>query len=177
MLDTSFRNFYKNASDSLILENSEGVIKHLTHLEELILTSKEEGLNMALSFLRELYDIFKGKTISSTFVSVKIDGCIHPETKVVTERGSQTIESIITQINAGQDILVYGFDFTENKTTLTNISYARSGIGSKSWVEIELENGDLFRCTEDHEVYTENRGWIQAKNLTVDDELKYLAQN
>lgn len=74
MLDVSFRNFYKNASDSLILENSEGVIKHLTHLEELILTSKEEGLNMALSFLRELYDTFKGKTGSSTFVSVKIDG-------------------------------------------------------------------------------------------------------
>ena len=74
MLDTSFRNFYKNASDSLILEDSEGVIKHLTHLEELILTSKQEGLDMALAFLRELYETFKGKSNSSTFVSVKIDG-------------------------------------------------------------------------------------------------------
>jgi hypothetical protein len=87
MLDTSFRNFYKNASDSLILEDSEGVIKHLTHLEELILTSKQEGLNMALAFLRELYDTFKGKINSSTFVSVKIDGApacivgINPENK------------------------------------------------------------------------------------------------
>lgn len=87
MLDESFRKFYKNASDSLILEDSEGVIKHLTHLEELILTSKEEGLNMALSFLRELYETFKGKTNSSTFVSVKIDGApacivgINPENK------------------------------------------------------------------------------------------------
>jgi len=74
MFDTSFRNFYKNASDILILEDSEGVIKHLTHLEELILTSKQEGLNIALSFLQELYEIFKGKTNSETFVSVKIDG-------------------------------------------------------------------------------------------------------
>lgn len=74
MFDTSFRNFYKNSSDNLILEDSEGVIKHLTHLEELILTSKQEGLNTALSFLRELYEIFKGKSDSPTFVSVKIDG-------------------------------------------------------------------------------------------------------
>jgi hypothetical protein len=87
MLDVSFRNFYKNASDSLIVESSEGVIKHLTHLEELILTSKEEGLNMALSFLKELYEIFKGKANSPTFVSVKIDGApacivgINPENK------------------------------------------------------------------------------------------------
>lgn len=97
MLDVSFRNFYKNASDSLILESSEGVIKHLTHLEELILVSKkvgdktiflkQEGLDTALSFLRELYQIFKGKSDSSTFVSVKIDGApacivgINPENK------------------------------------------------------------------------------------------------
>ena len=74
MFATSFRNFYKNASDTLILEDSQGVIKHLTHLEELILTSKKEGLDLALSFLRELYEIFKGKANSETFVSVKIDG-------------------------------------------------------------------------------------------------------
>lgn len=87
MLDISFRNFIKGASGSLIIESSEGVIKHLTHLEELILTSKKEGLEMALSFLRELYEIFKGKSDSSTFVSVKIDGApacivgINPENK------------------------------------------------------------------------------------------------
>lgn len=74
MLNVSFQNFYKNSSDRLVLESSEGVIKHLTHLEELILTSKDEGLNMALSFLRELYTVFKGKADSQTFVSVKIDG-------------------------------------------------------------------------------------------------------
>lgn len=87
MLETSFRNFYKSASDTLILEDSEGVIKHLTHLEELILTSKQGGLSMALSFLKELYEVFKGKSNSSTFVSVKIDGApacivgINPENK------------------------------------------------------------------------------------------------
>jgi intein/homing endonuclease len=70
--------------------------------------------------------------------------------------------------------LVWGFDFKQNSNTLTDISCARSGFGSKQWVEIELENGDLFKCTEDHEVYTENRGWVQAKDLTDQDNLKFL---
>lgn len=75
MLETSFRSFYKEASPYFIFENAEGgVIQHLTHLEELILTSKKEGLETALSFIRELYEIFKGKADSKTFVSVKIDG-------------------------------------------------------------------------------------------------------
>lgn len=73
MIQTSFKNFYTNSS-YILLESSDGVIKHLTHLEELILTSKQEGLNLALSFLTNLLDIFKGNSQSKTFVSVKIDG-------------------------------------------------------------------------------------------------------
>ncbi len=74
MLETSFRSFFKTASPHLFIESTEGVIKHLTHLEELVLTLKEEGLRTAFSFLQELYEIFKGKADSKTFVSVKIDG-------------------------------------------------------------------------------------------------------
>lgn len=104
MFATSFRNFYKDTSDNLILENSEGVIKHLTHLEELILTSKQEGLNTALSFLRELYEIFKGKSNSQTFVSVKIDGApacivgINPENKHFFV-STKSVDNVTPKIN------------------------------------------------------------------------------
>ena len=75
MIETSFRTFFAQASEQIILnEEAEGVIKHLTHLEELILTSKQEGLNLAIQFLKELYNTFKGKIDSQTFVSVKFDG-------------------------------------------------------------------------------------------------------
>lgn len=74
MFETSFLKFFKESSTHIITEEAEGVLKHLTHLEELILTSKQEGLNLAIQFLKELYDTFKGKTDSQTFVSVKFDG-------------------------------------------------------------------------------------------------------
>ena len=74
MLETSFRKFFKESSEHFITEEAEGVLKHLTHLEELILTSKKEGLDIAIQFLKELYDTFKGKADSKTFTTIKFDG-------------------------------------------------------------------------------------------------------
>jgi hypothetical protein len=75
MLETSFGSFFGVASRQINLnEQAEGVLMHLTHLEELILTSKKPGLDMALAFLKELHEIFKGKTDSTTFTTVKFDG-------------------------------------------------------------------------------------------------------
>ena len=74
MLKTSFRKFFKESSEHFITEEAEGVLKHLTHLEELILTSKKEGLDIAIQFLKELYDTFKGKADSKTFTTIKFDG-------------------------------------------------------------------------------------------------------
>jgi hypothetical protein len=173
MLKVPFTTYFQKRSEEIILEQKENVITHLTHLEELILTKKQDGLNLAILFLRELYNTLHGNASSKTFVGVKYDGCIHPETKIVTDQGSVTIHKIIEDFQAGEKILVRGFDFNQNTEVLANVSCAHSSAGLKQWVEIELENGDFFRCTEDHEVYTENRGWIQAKDLTVHDTLKY----
>jgi hypothetical protein len=74
MLETSFRSFFDQASEKIIVEQQEGVIKHLTHLEELILTSKKEGLITAIQFLKELYEVFKGKVDSRVFTTIKFDG-------------------------------------------------------------------------------------------------------
>ena len=36
-------------------------------------------------------------------------------------------------------------------------------------IEIELESGELLKLTPDHKVYTENRGWVEAVDLTNAD--------
>jgi hypothetical protein len=74
MLETSFKSFFGQASEKIVVEQQEGVIKHLTHLEELILTSKKEGLITAIQFLKELYEVFKGKVDSQVFTTIKFDG-------------------------------------------------------------------------------------------------------
>ena len=38
-------------------------------------------------------------------------------------------------------------------------------------IQLDLENGKTIKLTPDHKVYTENRGWIEAKDLTDADVL------
>ena len=42
---------------------------------------------------------------------------------------------------------------------------------SEELIEIELEDGKVLRCTPDHKIYTKNRGYIKAEELTENDEL------
>jgi len=39
-------------------------------------------------------------------------------------------------------------------------------------IEIELPSGKILRCTENHKIYTTNRGWVEAKDLLETDNLK-----
>lgn len=75
MLSLSFESFFiEVCKQQLIFEETEGILLHLTHLEELILTSKEQGLDIAITFLSDLLDTFEGNSASSVFVTVKYDG-------------------------------------------------------------------------------------------------------
>ncbi len=75
MIEQAFNSFYKdNTSKYLVIEQQEGIIKHLTHLEELILTRQKEGLDVAIEFIKALADSFNGNVDSGVFTTVKYDG-------------------------------------------------------------------------------------------------------
>jgi hypothetical protein len=75
MIEQAFNSFYKDSiSKYLVIEQQTGIIKHLTHLEELILTRQKEGLDTALSFINALTETFNGNTNSGVFTTVKYDG-------------------------------------------------------------------------------------------------------
>lgn len=38
-------------------------------------------------------------------------------------------------------------------------------------VELQLDNGVTIQCTQDHEIYTSNRGWVAAINLNENDNI------
>jgi hypothetical protein len=121
MLDIPFNSFFQSASPLLITESE--VIKHLTHLEELILSSstedsadeagnvvkkkkffKKEGLDRALAFLQDMLASFGNSQKSKTFVTVKWDGSpsiitgIDPSTKKFFV-STKSIENTTPKIN------------------------------------------------------------------------------
>lgn len=73
MLKESFSSIF-NKTSYILCEDSEGVLQHLTHLEELILTKKAEGVDIALTFINELLKTFQGHSSNSVFTTVKYDG-------------------------------------------------------------------------------------------------------
>lgn len=159
-----FETFYKLFEDA-------GPNKHLTHLEELILTNKKEGAQRAINYLSSMSDILDSNTPKAINTTVKYDGCIHPETKLITPEGKLTIKEII---DSGTDVKVKAHNFETNTDVWVTAEKPRINNNNKDWIEIELENGEILRCTVDHEIYTTNRGWVEAQHLTENDELKLL---
>ena len=39
-------------------------------------------------------------------------------------------------------------------------------------IYLQLENGLVIKCTKDHKYFTENRGWVEAKDLTDKDDIR-----
>ena len=75
MIEQAFNSFYKESTSKyLVVEQQEGIIKHLTHLEEYILTQQKAGLDIAVEFIKALAETFNGNADSGVFTTVKYDG-------------------------------------------------------------------------------------------------------
>ena len=77
MIKQAFNSFYKDSvNKNLLIQEAagEGIIHHLTHLEELILKGQKQGLNLAIQFIKELTSVLEGNTDSKIFTTVKYDG-------------------------------------------------------------------------------------------------------
>lgn len=109
-------------------------------------------------------------------VTVKWDGCVHPDTVLYTDQGEQTIQQVIERFEKNEKVQVLVKNLQTQQDYMVPINMAGSKDGHKSWITIHLENGSKITLTEDHEVHTSNRGWVQAKDLTSDDDITEIAK-
>lgn len=159
--------FKQYCNEYNLLEEAAKANTHLTHLEELVLTKGEQGYATARGFITDLLSHLQGKSKRKIGTTVKWDGCVHPDTKVVTKEGSKPISELCDREE------VAAFDFEEGVEVYVEAVRPRVNNNDKNWVVIELEDGDTLTCTEDHEVYTSNRGWVEACELTEEDNLLF----
>jgi len=99
---------------------------------------------------------------------ILMNGCFHPDTKVKTKRGDVAFKDLTKEDE------VLSFDFVNNIYEYikpAGISETLQSIG-KPKMRLEFEDGYVVECTEDHEFYTKNRGWIAAKDLKETDEIQ-----
>lgn len=103
------------------------------------------------------------------FETSSTNPCLTGDTLVSTEIGEISILEIISKIDNQEEILVYSFNEASGKLELKNIIKAFKTKEDAEILEIEDENGNVIRCTPDHKLFVENRGWIEAKDLTEND--------
>jgi hypothetical protein len=138
--------------------------REFNHLEDLVFT-ETNGAKRAVEVLKSLAQDAKN-------VSIKWDGCIHPDLLLETNQGAIRIEELIDRHTAGELFTVLARDLSTGEDIQTPVLNAVKKKGTKAWVEIVLENNEVLKVTEDHEIFTTNRGWIAASKLTVDDDVK-----
>lgn len=158
--------FKEYISESTLLVESKA---NLSHVEDLIFTNGYNGAKQSIDYLENIVSSLVGHGQKNVSVTTKWDGCIHPDTLIVTNKGNIPIKDII-QSSKSFKTLQYNFD--TGMSEMGEIQHPRLNNNNKEWVEIHLENGDIIRTTSDHKFYTTTRGWVEAQNLTEEDNIK-----
>lgn len=92
--------------------------------------------------------------------------CFSKDTMVKTENGHKEISSI----EIGDKVWTFNESNNELELKEVNEIYSKSKENSYNLLELTLENGEIIKITENHEVNTQ-RGWIKAKDLKLTDDL------
>ena len=91
--------------------------------------------------------------------------CFPEDTKIETNDGNKDIKNI----SIGD--IVYSYNENKNKIELKPVEEIYKREYSGELICIELDNGNIIKCTSNHKIYTTNRGYIEAKDLLESDDI------
>jgi DNA polymerase-3 subunit gamma/tau len=95
------------------------------------------------------------------------DECFTEDTMLMTPKGPRSIKDLVEQRYDG---LVASLDSAGNQCwkPVTNWYVIE---GERECVTLEFDNDVVLTVTIDQEIFTKNRGWVQASKLTADDDI------
>jgi ribonucleotide reductase alpha subunit len=102
--------------------------------------------------------------------------CVTGETQVtfLHENGKteqMSVASAVERFELGNLTTSKIKSFKNGEVSWENVSAAVKTKTVTELYEIEDENGNILRCTEDHRIFTKNRGYVRADELVETDEL------
>jgi hypothetical protein len=100
---------------------------------------------------------------------IVLDECIRAGQLVTTDRGLIPIE----EIKIGDNVLSYDiktkeFEFQPVIKTFTNLHKSSS---YDHFLKFEMDDGTTLEVTPNHKIYTSNRGYVRADELTENDDI------
>lgn len=130
-----------------------------------ILPPHSYGLSYTKQYLRIPNDVLVICLGKSTYAR-----CFTGDTRIALADGTNpTFLEAINRVKAGEKLFGYSVD-NELNIVITELVAPRK-IGNEKIFEVELDSGDIIRCTEDHKFITRDGLEIEAKDLHEGDSL------
>src|SRR5450755_2620296 len=96
--------------------------------------------------------------------------CFPADQRVVTDKGLVRIGDLVARAAAGESFAVYTNDVTaqdDPRDRITATTPTRYMVtGRNEIVELRFSDRSRLRCTPGHRIWTANRGWVHASDLT-----------
>lgn len=149
------------------------VIKHFGMSAEILEGRKPNG-NILVSYHKIFiinYDILKSwmetlKNLKPKLIIV--DECFPHFVPVLTDQGWIPIGDIV---NNQLDVKVASFSFSSNAIVFRSIKHYIKKVRDTRLIKINHSNGSLV-CTENHEIWVEGIGYVEARRLTKHQKLR-----
>lgn len=96
--------------------------------------------------------------------------CLHPDTLIETVKGRMKIKDI------NEPTFVYSMD-SEGKLCIAKASASWVSKKDARTIKLHINSGSYIECTPDHKIYLKNKGWTEAQNVVVGDEVVHLSRS
>lgn len=101
----------------------------------------------------------------------EIHKCLGYDTPILTDNGYIRIGDIVTN---KLDVSVYSYNEATKQIELKPVVDYHENLVSRPMLRLKFETDrgiKEIRCTPDHKILTSNRGWVEAQNLTEQDDV------
>lgn len=111
---------------------------------------------------------FENKSGVASKKHVLVGACVTKSTIICTNKGKFIAETLTKEFIRKNNILVLAYNTEKNEYLYCEFDGFRSS-GEKECIRLIFDTGEILECSEDHLIFTKNRGYILAKNLCEDD--------
>ena len=100
--------------------------------------------------------------------------CFIGDTSIQTDNGTMTIKDIVDSMNSGNACNVKTFNEETGEIEIKPVLAGQLTKENATIVKMTVEEHGIqysVECTPDHPFFTKNRGWVECKDLTQDDDI------
>ena len=113
-----------------------------------------------------VYEQYKGITTNP---------CITGDAMIITNKGEISLKELVERFNNGEEFDTLSFDIENNKREYNRVTNALLTRKNAEIIKITALSSDFeiydIKLTPDHKIYIIEKGWVEAENIEVDDEL------